>query len=207
MEQRTDEWLRARAGVITASRVAGLMAKLRNGKPGASRKNMIALLAFERLLGDCVPTYTNAAMQRGIDLEPEALAAYEDHQFCRVMSVAFVRHDSLEYVGCSPDGLVDDDGLVEIKCPSAHGKHLDALLSGAHATEYRWQLQHQLWVTGRQWVDIVSYYPGLPDSLTLAISRVERDDDDIAALEAECITAHAEIEETVASLIQLEKAA
>jgi putative phage-type endonuclease len=202
MEQRTDEWFQARAGKITASRIADLMARLRNGKPSASRENMVALLAFERILGDCVPTYSNAAMQRGIDLEPEAIRAYEDREMVATMPWGFVDHPEIPMAGCSPDGLVGDDGLLEVKCPSAHAKHLAALTHDAHADEYKHQLQWQLACTGRQWVDIVSYYPGLPDHLTLACVRVERDEDAIAALEAEARQANEDISEIVYELEQ-----
>src|SRR5690606_41887739 len=99
-----------------------------------------------------------------------------------VEEAGFVPCDSLPNTGCSPDGLIGDDGLVEIKCAASMQKHLEALRSGAHAVEYRWQLQHQLMVTGRQWVDAVSYDPRFPEHLQLAVTRVERDEAAIAEL-------------------------
>lgn len=202
LEQRSPEWFAARAGVITASRIGDLLARTKTG-PSASRKNMITTLAVERLTGACVETYTNAAMQRGVELEQEALDAYAFETGVAVTPLAYAAHPTLPRVGCSPDGLVGSDGLVEVKCPSAMGKHLDALQSAAHADEYRWQLQHQLCVTGRDWVDAVSYDPRFPAGLQLAIKRVFKNAEDQEAIRAECVSADAEIEALVASLRSL----
>lgn len=201
-EQRSPEWFAKRAGAFTASRMADLMARTKTG-PSASRKNMITTLAVERLTGQCVETYTNGAMQRGIELEQEALDAYGFECGVAVESVDYVDHPVLPRVGCSPDGLVGDDGLVEVKCPAAMAKHLEALQSGAHATEYRWQLQHQLFVTGREWVDAVSYDPRYPSGLQLAIKRVFKDAEDQIALAEEIAKADVEIEALVDALRKL----
>lgn len=206
MEQRTEEWLAARAGKFTASRFADLMAVTRSG-PSASRANLIATLSIERITGMCVETYSNAAMQRGVELESEARSAYESHIGGLVDEVAFVQHPTLPFVGVSPDGLVGADGLVEIKCPSATAKHLAALRSGEHATEYRWQLQGQLWVTGRAWVDVVSYDPRWPEHLRLAVVRVMRDEKAIAELESACIKGDAEVTALVEELSHMKEAA
>ena len=200
MQQRTDEWFATRAGKFTGSRFADLMAKTKTGC-GASRANLLATLAIERITGKCVETYTNAAMQRGTDLEDEALDAYAFHAGVLVERVGFIEHPTLPFVGISPDGLVGDDGMVEVKCPSAAAKHLNALLHGEHAKEYRWQLQGQLWVSGRKWVDAVSYDPRWPAAMQVAAVRVERDEEAIAELEACCIAAHTEVEEIVAKLL------
>lgn len=204
IEQRTEEWFALRAGKFTASRFADLMAVTRSG-PSTSRANLIATLAVERITGTCVETYSNGAMQRGVDLEQDARSAYETHIGELVDEVAFVPHPSLAFAGASPDGLVGADGLVEIKCPSAMAKHLAALRSGDHAKEYRWQLQGQLWVTGRAWVDAVSYDPRWPDHLQLAVVRVQRDDKAIAELEAACIAADAEVTALVKELADMEE--
>lgn len=197
--QGSPEWFASRAGKMTASRVAAIMAKTKSG-PAASRANMIAQLALERLTGACEETYTNAAMQRGTDLEPDAISAYSFETLASVEPVAFVLHPDMPNVGCSPDGLVGDDGLVEVKCPAAMAKHLNALRDGSHAKEYRWQLQHQLFVTGREWVDCVSYDPRYPDGLQIAIRRVFPDAEDHEALRAELPAADAEIEAIVRDL-------
>lgn len=202
VEQGSPEWMAMRAGNFTASRMADLMARTKTG-PSASRKNMITTLAVERLTGQCVETYTNAAMERGKALEQEALDAYAFERGVAVEPVAYVEHATLPRTGCSPDGLVNHDGLVEVKCPAAMAKHMEALTSAAHAEEYRWQLQHQLLVTGREWVDAVSYDPRWPSGLQLAIKRVFRNAEDIEALTAEIAKADAEIETLVRSLRSL----
>lgn len=202
MEQRTDEWLAQRAGNFTASRMGDLMARTKTG-PAASRKNMITTLAIERLTGQCVETYTNGAMQRGIELEPEALDAYSFEVGEAIEAIAYIEHPKIPRVGCSPDGLIGNDGMVEIKCPAAMGKHLDALRKGQHAKEYRWQLQHQLFVAGREWVDAVSYDPRFPQGLQLAIKRVFKDAEDHEAIAEEITKSQAEINQIVAELNSL----
>ena len=205
MTQRDDNWFRARAGKFTGSRFSELMAKTNNG-PSASRKNLITRLAIERLIGTCVETYSNFAMQRGIELEPEAIKAYEDENLVAVERVDFVDHPDFDFIGCSPDGFVGDDGLVEVKCPVAEAKHYEALRFGAHAVEYKWQLQGQLWVTDRAWVDAVSYDPRF-SGLELAITRVERDEAAIEELQAECIAAQDEVTEQLEWFTERRKAA
>lgn len=204
--QETDAWMQARAGNFTASRSADLMAKTRSG-PSASRANLLALLAVERLTGECVTTYQNAAMARGTELEAEARDAYSFEHGVAVAESGYVTSPNIARCGCSPDGLVGDDGLVEIKCPASMQKHLDALRTGAHAVEYRWQLQHQLMVTGRAWVDAVSYDPRFPAGLQLAVTRVTRDDKAIESLRGEIETADAEVDAIVAELQRMKEAA
>lgn len=205
--QDSDDWMKERAGKLTASRAEKLMAKLRDGKPAAGRGELLATLAIERLLGTCVSTYQNAAMARGIELEAEARDAYSFQVGVAVTEAGFVVCQDLPNTGASPDGLIGDDGLLEIKCPSNPEKHIEALRRGAHAVEYRWQLQHQMMTTGRAWVDMVSYDPRFPDGLQLAITRVARDEDAIAALREEITKADAEIEALVLELTNMKEAA
>lgn len=197
--QRTPEWFEKRAGKFTGSRFADLMAVTKSG-PSASRRNLLATLAVERLTGQCVETYSNAAMERGVALEEEARQVYEARIGDLCVEVDFIAHPTLPNVGISPDGLVGDDGLVEIKVPMSMAKHLDALLSGAHAVEYRWQLVGQMWVTGRKWVDAVSYDPRYPEGLRLAITRLEYAPEDGERLEDACKAADTEVEAIVAEL-------
>jgi putative phage-type endonuclease len=199
MSQRDPEWFAARAGRFTASRFADLMATTKSG-PSTSRKNLIVQIAIERITGTTEDSYTNAAMQRGIDLEPEARMMYELTTGNIVEEVDFIQHPSLSFVGVSPDGLIGDDGMMEIKCPSAMSKHLEALRNGAHAVEYKWQIQGQLWVSCRKWNDAVSYDPRFPEGKRLAIKRVWRDEKMIEQLEAECIAANEEVEQIVKEL-------
>jgi putative phage-type endonuclease len=204
--QESADWMAQRAGKFTASRASDLMARTKSG-PSASRANLLALLAVERLTGECVATYTNAAMARGTELEAEARDAYAFEHGALVEEAGFVACAELPNTGCSPDGFLGADGLLEIKCPASMQKHLDALRSGAHADEYRWQLQHQLMVTGRAWVDAVSYDPRFPDGLQLAVKRVERDEAAIAQLRKEIETADAEVAAMVAELQTMRSAA
>lgn len=199
--QETDDWMRARAGKFTASRSSDLMARTKSG-PAASRGNLLTLLAVERITGQCVETYTNAAMQRGIDLEAEARDAYAFEYGVAVIETGFVEHPTMSICGASPDGLIAKNGLLEIKCPAAMQKHLDALLKGSHAVEYHWQLQHQLMVTGRKWVDVVSYDPRYPEGLQLAVVRVKRDAEAIKALAEEIQKADAEVQAIVQQLME-----
>ena len=202
MEQRDNDWFAARAGCFTASRMSDLMARTKSG-PAASRKNMITLLAVERLTGQCVETYQNGAMLRGIELEQEGLDAYSFEFGVAVESAAYLVHPTIPRAGCSPDGLIGKVGMVEIKVPASMAKHLDALQSGAHAQEYKWQAQHQLFVSGREWVDMVSYDPRYPMGLQLAVKRVFKDAEDQEAIAEEITKADAEIERIVADLRRL----
>jgi putative phage-type endonuclease len=204
--QGSPEWHEVRCGRFTGSRFGDLMAATRSG-PAASRKNLLATLALERLTGQTVETYQNDAMRRGSELEAEARERYAFQHDVAVRQVAFVVHPTLDFVGVSPDGLVGAVGLLEIKCPASMPKHLDALRSGSHAAEYRWQVQGQLWVTGRQWCDVVSYDPRFPEELQVACVRVARDEAAIAELEAAVVAADAEVTALVAELQQLRTAA
>lgn len=205
VEQGSQDWLQARCGMFTASRAADLMARTRSG-PSASRGNLLALLAVERLTGQPVEGYRNAAMDRGIELEAEARDAYSFATGEAVTEAGFVVCPDLPNTGCSPDGFVGADGLVELKCPASMAKHLAALRSGEHAKEYRWQLQHQLMVTECAWVDAVSYDPRWPEHLQLATVRVERDDEAIAELREAIKVADAEVEAIVSELQDREAA-
>lgn len=199
--QESQDWMLARCGKFTASRASDLMARTKSGT-SASRRNLLALLAVERLTGQPVETYQNDAMRRGTELEAEARDAYSFATGNVVDESGFIEAADLPNTGCSPDGLIGDDGMLEIKCPASMAKHLDALRSGAHAEEYRWQLQHQLMVECRQWVDAVSYDPRFPEHLQLAIVRVARDEAAIQELRDAIKAADAEVEAIVTELTQ-----
>lgn len=201
--QGSPDWFAARAGKITASRVKALMVKTKSGW-STSRKNMITQLAIERLTGTCDEGYSNAAMQRGTEMEPEARNAYAFEYGVAVEERGICIHPEWEFATCSPDGLVGEDGLVEIKCPSAMAKHYGALQTGAHAQEYKWQLHHQMLVTGREWVDAVSYDPRYPDGLQLAVKRVHKDAEIQEELKAAIIECNAEINKQVEELRNLQ---
>jgi putative phage-type endonuclease len=181
--QGSDEWKALRLGKVTASRVADVVAKTKSGY-SASRANYMAQLIAERLTNTVAEAYTNAAMLHGTETEPEARAAYEFYQGVAVKEVAFVPHPKIDQAGCSPDGLVGDDGLVEIKCPNT-ATHLETLLGQAVPAKYETQMQFQMSCTGRKFCDFVSYDPRMPENMRLFIKRLPRDDKRIAELESE----------------------
>lgn len=181
IEQLSDEWFAARIGKVTASRIADVVAKTRSGW-GASRANYMAELIAERLTGTKADRYTNAAMQHGIETEPDARAAYEFFTDNEVELVGFVNHPQIEMSGASPDGLVGEQGLVEIKCPNT-ATHIDTLLDPNIPRKYLLQMQWQMACTNRQWCDFVSFDPRMPENMQILITRIERDDKLIGELE------------------------
>jgi putative phage-type endonuclease len=181
--QGTDAWKQLRLGKVTASRVADIIAKTKTGH-SALRANYAAQLIAERLTGTVAESFTNAAMQHGTETEPEARNAYCFYQGVTVKEVAFVPHPAIDQAGCSPDGLVDDDGMVEIKCPNT-ATHMDTLLGQAVPAKYETQMQFQMACTGRKWCDFVSYDPRMPENMRLFIKRLPRDDKRISELETE----------------------
>lgn len=205
MEQRTDQWWEARLGKVTASRIADAVAKTKSGW-GAGRANYLAELVAERLTGVSANGYTNAAMQWGIDTEPEARSAYQFYRDADVVEVGFIDHPRIDMAGASPDGLVGDEGMVEIKCPQT-STHIDTLLGTPIADKYIKQMQWQMACCERQWTDFVSYDPRMPEDLKLHVERVDRDDGLIAQLEADIRTFLAELDAKVEALTKLREAA
>jgi len=198
MQQRSEEWFKARLGKVTASRVADVCAKTKTGW-GASRKNYMAELVAERLTGIKVEGYTNAAMQWGVDTEVEAVNAYQFFRDVNVDAAPFVEHPTIIESGASPDGFVGADGLVEIKCPNT-ATHLETLLGATVPEKYYLQIQWQLACTGRDWCDFASYDPRLPESMALFVYRVKRDAAAIDNLEGLVSNFLIELRETVQSL-------
>ena len=180
--QGSDEWLAARAGIATASCFAEVMATIKSGE-AAERRNYRAKLVVERLTGKPVKGFTTKAMEQGTEREPFARKAYEVRTGNLVEQVGLCMHDTLE-AGASPDGLVDDDGGVEIKCPEL-AAHLEYIKADAEPARYFWQIQGALWITGRQWWDFASWNPEFPENLQLVVRRVTRDEQSIGRLAAE----------------------
>ena len=198
--QGSPGWRAERAGRITASRFSDLFSRLKNGSFGAARGNALAQITVERLTGAPVEVYVNEAMRRGTALEPIAREAYEAHTGRKVTQAGFATRVGFPNAGASVDGLVGDEGIIEIKCPWNLEKHLDAILSGAHAEEYRWQIQGCLWITGRRWCDAVSYDDRYPEDMRIAVTRVKRDEDLIATLARDVAEAEAKIQEKIEAL-------
>jgi putative phage-type endonuclease len=178
IEQGSEAWMQLRSGKVTASKVSDVMSAITT----AGYRNYLADLVVERLTGNKTESFTNAAMQWGVDQEPLARAEYEVKTGNFVDQIAFVDHPTIVNFGCSPDGLVGEDGLIEIKCPNT-ATHIDYVMQDKVPTKYVPQIQCQLAVTGRKWCDFVSFDPRLPDGLQMLIVRLERDDEYIEKLE------------------------
>lgn len=181
LQQGTEEWLEARLGKVTASRLSDVVAKTKSGW-GATRANYMAELVAQRLTGTIAQSFTNAAMQWGTDHEAEARKAYEDHRGVFVEQVGLIDHPRILMTAASPDGLVGDDGLVEIKCPNT-ATHIETLLGDDIDKKYLLQMQWQMACTGRKWCDFASFDPRMPEHMRLHVRRVDRDDVLIASLE------------------------
>jgi putative phage-type endonuclease len=195
MEQRSEEWFAARLGKVTASKVSAVLAK----KDSATRADYLTDLVLERLTGKQQEFYQNEAMQWGTETEPQARMAYEAYRNVLVDETGFIDHPTIANFGCSPDGMVEEEGLIEIKCPNSK-THLSTLLSGKAPTKYIPQMQTQMAVMNRQWCDFVSFDPRLPEDLQLFVVRVNRDDEYIAKLEEEVVVFLDEVNETVNKL-------
>ena len=202
VEQRTDAWFAARLGKVTASKVADVIAKTRSGY-SSSRDNYMAQLICERLTGQQGESFTNSAMQWGVDTEPLARSAYESQNEL-VEEVGFIPHPRIEMSGASPDGFVGLFGMLEIKCPNT-ATHLDTLLTQSVPSKYITQMQWQMACAQRQWCDFVSYDPRLPQDLQLFVKRVEFDQEYVAMLEEEVTKFLAELDDKLTKLKNLRK--
>jgi putative phage-type endonuclease len=196
--QGSAEWFAIRAGKVTASRIADLTAKTKTGV-SASRETYMGELIAERLTGFSPETFKSGAMQWGTDNEPAARAAYAFHCNIEIVEVGFVGHPRITMSGASPDGIVGNDGLVEIKCPNT-STHVETLKSSRAPSKYIKQMQWQMACTGRQWCDFFSFDPRLPDEMQGIAIRVARDPAQIAELEAEVSAFIVELDATVADL-------
>jgi putative phage-type endonuclease len=201
MEQRTEEWFAARCGKVTASRVADIIAKTKTGY-SASRENYLAQLVCERMTGKPAESYSNAAMQWGTDQEVYARSAYEFSKDVLVEEVGFVIHPTIKDAGASPDGLVGEFGLVEIKCPNT-ATHIQTLLDQKVPEKYIVQMQWQMACTGRQWCDFASFDPRMEEGLQLFIKRVEYHPLYVAELEKEVINFLMDVEDKIRKLNKL----
>ena len=198
IEQGSPEWLAIRLGKVTASRITDVLAKGKSGE-AATREDYRTELLVQRLTNEPGESFTNAAMEWGTQTEPMARIAYEAYANVFVEQVAFVDHPTIEWFGCSPDGLVGETGLVEIKCPASKN-HLKYLLAGKPPAKYVPQMQCQMAVTGREWCDFVSYDPRLPEDLQLFVVRLERDVSYIMAMEEEVSKFLGEVSEMYSKL-------
>lgn len=176
-EQGTPEWLESRLGCPSGSGFDKLITA--TGKPSTQAEGYINQLIAELLTGETTYVKKTEWMERGNELEPRARDYYELATGNTVVETGFCKHDQLE-CGISPDGIVGDNGLIEIKCPSP-SVHVAYLRAGVLPTKYKQQVQGQMWITEREWCDFLSYHPSMPALLV----RVHRDEDYIKLLQAE----------------------
>lgn len=204
-DQRTDEWFAERAGRITASQmhIAALpreRGEFKSGpRKGQPKPQLKALddyahqLAAERLTGKPRKQANGYALEWGRGVEPAAITAYQAETGYIVTACGFVRHAKYDFIGASPDFLVNEDGGGEVKSPESTEVHLETLLCGL-PREHIEQIQGGLWVTGRQWWDFVSYHPDFPPEFRIYIQRVPRDEAFIAGLESACLALEADVQ-------------
>ncbi len=187
-EQGTEAWHQARLGIPTASEFATVMASGKGGGESKTRRTYMAKLAGEILTGQPMDNYTNGHMERGHAMEPEARDTYAFLSEEAVTQVGFIRNGRK---GCSPDGLVGDRGLLEIKTKLPH-LQVDLIVCDAFPPEHRAQAQGQLWVAEREWLDFIAYWPGLPlfekrtyrneEYIKTIADAVDRFNDELAAM-------------------------
>lgn len=175
-EQGSEEWFRARMGIPTASEFHTVMASGRSGGESKTRRTYMLKLAGEILTGEPMDSFGNHHTERGKEMEPDARNLYSFMKDCEPQLVGFIRNGQK---GCSPDSLVGSDGMVEIKTKLPH-LQVDCLLSDRVPPEHKAQCQGALWVAEREWIDFVSYWPGLP----LFVTREHRDEEYIAKMTA-----------------------
>lgn len=203
--QGSPEWFEQRLGKATASRIADIVAKTKTGY-STSRENYCVELALERITGRRQEFYSNDAMKWGTETEPLARAAYEARTGAIVDEVAMIDHPVIAMSGASPDGCIDGDGLIEIKCPNS-ATHLKTMLSGKPDSKYITQMIWQMACTGRKWCDFVSFDPRFPEHLQLFVKRIERDDVEVSKMEQEVISFLDDVDNMVKQLNNMKEAA
>ena len=202
--QGTDEWFQQRLGKVTASRLSDVIAKTKTGV-STSRQNYLIQLVSERLTGKKTDSFTNKAMEDGVEREPIARKLYESKTNSIVTEVGFFDHPVIKSSGASPDGAVNAEeegkyaGLIEIKCP-IETTHTNTLMNKSVPSKYIPQMQWQLACTGAKWVDFVSYNPNFPDTMQIFVVRVDRDNAYIAELEAEVLKFLDEVDQAILKL-------
>lgn len=195
IEQRSDEWYAVRLGKITASKINDILMK----PDKAGYQNYLSQLVCEQLTKRASVNYSSWSMDRGAEIEPQARAYYELAKDVAIAEVGFIDHPYLENCGCSPDGLIGDEGLVEIKCPE-QTKHIKNLMKEKIDRNYLLQMQWQMACTGRLWCDYVSYNTYFPDEMQFYIQRVHRDSEEIIVIETAARSFLAQIEKLTQEL-------
>ena len=190
--QGSPEWLAARCGNITASCFGKLAGSGRSGGFSQTAITYMTQVLAERITGVPQDEIQSKYLEHGQKHEPTARQLYQWHLNTRyeLKQVGFIDHPTVPFCGGSPDCLVGDDGLLEIKCPYNVHVHLATIESDSTDNrDYIWQMQGNLWITGRKWCDFVSFHPYVPDSLRFHVVRYERDEDVIDEIQERVIRA------------------
>lgn len=197
--QASIEWLMDRCGKVTASRFKDVIDTLKNGKPGAARERYLWEVVIERLTGKPTEHYTSTAMQWGTEQEVFARIDYEAKTGAFVTETGFIPHPSIDLCGGSPDGLIGDDGGIEIKCPFNSAVHLGTILNGM-PEDHMAQVQGLMWITGREWFDFVSFDPRMPAELQMYVQRIPRHNEFIVNMEYKIIAFQSDAAALIESL-------
>ena len=181
--QGTEAWQLLRVGKATASKFADVMSTKKTGGETVARRDYRMELVVERLTGRPTPVFVSWPMKQGTEREPAARVAFEAYTGIYVEHAQFIEHPEL-LAGASPDGLIEDDAGLELKCPIA-STHFDYLRlpHGACPAEYEWQVHGGMWITGRKRWFFGSFNPEFPEHLQLVIREIKRDDAKIEALD------------------------
>lgn len=200
-DQRSADWYKARAGCITASRFKDVIARGKSGYLKA-RSDYLMEIVTERLTGEPIMKSWGNSGEYGTSMEDYARLAYEAETGIMVLESDFILHSTLSNVGCSPDGLIGEEGGEETKCPSSSLVHLTTILNDEMPPEHMPQVQGNMACTGRAWWDFVSYDGRMPDYLRLFITRIERDNDYIKNLENEIKKFDKEVSQMIEKLLK-----
>lgn len=185
--QLSADWFDARCGFLTASRMKDVLARLKNGEPAKVRRDYMVELLAERMTGDTMRHYVNAAMTHGIETEPYAMEAFKEAKGLDITQCGFLQHGEIEYFGASPDGLIGDDWLIEAKCPNTT-THIQWMMEGVVPEEHKPQMLAQMACTGRSKCWFVSYDPRIKNvAHRLFIREFEPLQTEIRAIEDEAI--------------------
>ena len=203
--QGSPEWLSLRCGRVTASRICDVMAFGKTGQELKARRDYRIELVTEILTDiPCETLFETPDMKRGTELEPFARLAYEAKRGVKVSQTGFYVHPEIERAGASPDGLIGEDGLIEIKCPRYYN-HINNILSGGVSNpDYQLQMLWQMECTGRSWCDFVSYEPTMPDHLKIFIVRFNRDEEALKRIREEVKKFIVEVEALVFELANIQ---
>ncbi|WP_208442561.1 lambda exonuclease family protein, partial [Bartonella raoultii] len=191
------EWFQARLGKVTASNIYNILSKTAKGTPTSKYEDYKIKLITERLTGQTSPYYETEDMRWGIENEEDALREYAFIYDTQVTQCGFIQHPIIKMAGASPDGLIDEDGLIEIKCPRSTN-HMRFIIDNEIKPEYLAQMQFQMACTGRKWCDFISYDPrftGDKSHLRMKIKRIYRDDKHIEQINQAVEQFLAEIEQ------------